>query len=59
MKLVVTHAFGDFTPGQEITDKKEMEAVLESHASSVVRAADTPVDAEEAEAPPEDAASRS
>lgn len=39
MKLVVTHAFGDRRPGDEIVDAEEMKAVLESNAGSVVKVA--------------------
>ncbi|MBT2299272.1 hypothetical protein J7E70_02235 [Variovorax paradoxus] len=39
MKLVVTHAFGQYEPGNVITDPKEIAAVLESHAASVVKVA--------------------
>lgn len=39
MKLVVTHAFGQYQVGQEITDAKEIEAVLESNPGSVVKVA--------------------
>ncbi|MGJ7529851.1 hypothetical protein [Variovorax sp. GB1P17] len=43
MKLVVTSAFGDYLPGQEITDEKTVAEVLESHPGSVVKvASDTP-----------------
>ena len=37
MKLVVTSAFGKYQPGDEITDSEEIEAVLETHAASVVQ----------------------
>ncbi|CAN7329179.1 hypothetical protein LJR084_001920 [Variovorax sp. LjRoot84] len=45
MKLVVTHAFGDHKPGDEITDAKQIEAVLESHPGSVVKVASAPTEA--------------
>lgn len=34
--LTVTHAFGDYAPGAQITDKAEMKAALETNPGHVV-----------------------
>lgn len=34
--LTVTHAFGDYAPGDQITDKAEMKAVLATNPGHVV-----------------------
>jgi hypothetical protein len=36
MKLVVTHAFGDYQVGNEITDSKEIQAILASEQTHFV-----------------------
>lgn len=40
MKLVVTHAFGDFAIGDEITDADTIEAVLAERPQMVVKVND-------------------
>lgn len=39
MKLVVTHAFGPYAVGDEITDPDAIKAALESNAPQVVKTA--------------------
>jgi hypothetical protein len=47
MKLVVTHAFGDFAIGDEITDADTIEAILAERPQMVVKVAD-PAQADDA-----------
>ncbi|SDX12878.1 hypothetical protein SAMN05518669_103355 [Variovorax sp. YR634] len=42
MKLVVTQPFADFKVGDSITKAEEVQAYLESHPGSVVKAPDDP-----------------
>ena len=41
IKLVCTHAFGDFKPGDEVTDPEKVTALLETHEAFFVKVANT------------------
>jgi hypothetical protein len=43
MRLIVTNAFGDYKPGDEITDAQEVEAILAGdNSGNVVKTAAAP-----------------
>lgn len=48
MKLVVTHAFGEYKPGDEIVDTDEIALVLGERPGSVVKVASDPAPAKAA-----------
>ena len=54
MKLVVTSAFGNYLPGNEITDPDKMKEVLAERPSSVVKVPDAPAEDAPADTPPAD-----
>lgn len=63
MKLVVTQPFADFKVGDSIIKAEDVQAYLESHPGSVVKAPDDPqleeaIAADQSETPAPDAGSK-